>query len=504
MTPVSLSSRQTLAISAYGASLIVEDVADGAVRDQLLALVPRRALVPIDALSHRSIRYRIERVPVTRNTDGWIYQVTRDGRPVLAGEDPADVASRLRSSIELTLAMHARDGLFIHAGAVVWRGQGILIPGRSMSGKSTLVAELVRRGATYYSDEYAVLDDDGDLHPYARPICLRDDQGRDRWRHPEDLGGAVGDRPVPVAVVIATQYRPDCLWQPALSTGSRAVLPIIDNAVMGREDPRRTLRVAAALGSRVLGLKGPRPDVEVTAPAILRLVDDLVDGRPCVRPPRYVRIEGFLPPEPLRAMFDFVSARTGDFAASGVDTGKEQRIDPAYRRSRTLFDLDSVWDPIRDRLESLIPLVRQELGMSWFPPGPIERQLTIHREGDFFKVHTDNGSPGTAGRRLTAVFHFFREPRRFSGGALNLYETLEHRGGLVPGPLHTRLEPLSNSIVLFRSDTFHDVQPVQCGSEDIADGRCAVTIWCREGPHTSLSSTDPPGRSPELDTSHAR
>lgn len=499
----SFSSCEILAISAYGASLIVEDAADGAVRDHLLALIPRRALVPIDVLSDRSIRYRIERVPVTPSADGWIYQVTRDGRPVLSGEDPADVASRLRSSIELTLAMHARDGLFVHAGAVVWRGQGILIPGRSMSGKSTLVAELVRRGATYYSDEYAVLDDDGDLHPYARPICLRDEQGRDRWQHPEELGGAVGDRPATVAVVIATHYRPDCLWQPALSAGARSVLPIIDNTVMGREDPRRMLRVAKSLGSRILGLRGPRPEVEVTAPAILRLVDDLVGDRPCVRPPRYVRIEGFLPPESLCAMFDFVSAHAGDFVASGVDNGQERRIDPSYRRSRTLLDLDSVWDPIRHRLESLIPLVRQELGMSWFPSGPIERQLTIHREGDFFKVHTDNGSPGTAGRRLTAVFHFFREPRRFSGGALNLYETLDHQGRLVPGPLHTRLEPLSNSIVLFRSDTFHDVQPVQCSSADIADGRCAVTMWCREGPRASLFSHDQPERSPGLDTPSA-
>ena len=43
---------------------------------------------------------------------------------------------------------------------VTWgRGRAIVIPGRTFSGKSTLVAELVRAGATYYSDEYAVEDE---------------------------------------------------------------------------------------------------------------------------------------------------------------------------------------------------------------------------------------------------------------------------------------------------------------------------------------------------------
>jgi hypothetical protein len=31
------------------------------------------------------------------------------------------------------------------------------------------VAELVRAGATYYSDEFAVLDSRGRVHPFPRP-----------------------------------------------------------------------------------------------------------------------------------------------------------------------------------------------------------------------------------------------------------------------------------------------------------------------------------------------
>jgi hypothetical protein len=34
----------------------------------------------------------------------------------------------------------------------------------SYSGKTTLVSELIRAGATYYSDEYAVIDERGRVH----------------------------------------------------------------------------------------------------------------------------------------------------------------------------------------------------------------------------------------------------------------------------------------------------------------------------------------------------
>ena len=34
---------------------------------------------------------------------------------------------------------------------------------------------MVRAGATYYSDEYAVIDDTGLVHPFARPLGIREE-----------------------------------------------------------------------------------------------------------------------------------------------------------------------------------------------------------------------------------------------------------------------------------------------------------------------------------------
>jgi hypothetical protein len=71
------------------------------------------------------------------------------------------------SAVRLDVATWATRWVFVHAGAVGWQGKGIVIPAPSRSGKSRLVEALVRAGATYYSDEFAVLDSRGRLHPFA-------------------------------------------------------------------------------------------------------------------------------------------------------------------------------------------------------------------------------------------------------------------------------------------------------------------------------------------------
>src|SRR3954468_7334834 len=52
-----------------------------------------------------------------------------------------------------TVAAMSKQRVFIHAGVVGWGGGSSVLPGASFSGKTTLVAELVRPGAASYSDE---------------------------------------------------------------------------------------------------------------------------------------------------------------------------------------------------------------------------------------------------------------------------------------------------------------------------------------------------------------
>ncbi len=71
------------------------------------------------------------------------------------------VLDRISSDLMVYVANNAPDYVFVHAGVVGWRGRALVLPGTSFAGKTTLVAELVRAGAAYYSDEYAVIDELG-------------------------------------------------------------------------------------------------------------------------------------------------------------------------------------------------------------------------------------------------------------------------------------------------------------------------------------------------------
>src|SRR6185295_19741358 len=87
--------------------------------------------------------------------------------------DSTEIFERLESDLRLFVAELATHRVFVHAGVVGWKGKAIVIPGRSYSGKSTLVAELVKAGATYYSDEYAVFDSRGRVYPFPKPLEMR-------------------------------------------------------------------------------------------------------------------------------------------------------------------------------------------------------------------------------------------------------------------------------------------------------------------------------------------
>lgn len=78
-----------------------------------------------------------------------------DSKKLTESLDVETMFELFESSLKLFVAEMAPERVFVHAGVIGWHGKAILIPGRSYSGKITLVSELVRAGASYYSDEYA-------------------------------------------------------------------------------------------------------------------------------------------------------------------------------------------------------------------------------------------------------------------------------------------------------------------------------------------------------------
>jgi len=161
-----------------------------------------------------------------------------DGARVVCCSTLPTALRALEANVQLHVAEMAPDRVFVHAGVVGYRGRGILLPGRSFAGKTTLVAELVRAGLEYYSDEYAVLDAGGNVHPYARALSIREVGGAGVTKQPiHALGGHAGRDPLPVGLVVVTRFRSGAEWRPKHVTGGRGVLALLANTVPARRRP---------------------------------------------------------------------------------------------------------------------------------------------------------------------------------------------------------------------------------------------------------------------------
>ena len=173
--------------------------------------------------------------------------------------------------LKMYVAERARRRVFVHAGAVGWQGKAIIIPGHSMSGKTSLVAELVRAGATYYSDEYTVLDAQGRVHPYPQPLAIRSERTarQVKWRA-EEIGGVVGTHPLPVGMVIVSRYKAGSPWRPRHLTSGQAVMALLVNTVPARRKPEVVLPTLERAVSEATVLKGVRGEAEETARLILK------------------------------------------------------------------------------------------------------------------------------------------------------------------------------------------------------------------------------------------
>lgn len=199
------------------------------------------------------------------------YTIFEDNEQVLKARSLPQVLKDFERRLKMYVAEMARRRVFVHAGAVGWKGQAIVIPGCSYSGKTTLVRELVRAGATYYSDEYAVLDLRGRVHPYPQPLGIRKPGTFVQKNYPiERFGGVVGTSPLPVGLVIVSKYREAGRWRPTRLTAGQGVLELLDNTVPARRKPEVVLPVLqqAVLGATIL--KSDRSEAEDVVDRILK------------------------------------------------------------------------------------------------------------------------------------------------------------------------------------------------------------------------------------------
>ncbi len=184
-----------------------------------------------------------------------------------------EVLDAFESHVQLTVAEHAPRRVFVHAGVVGWNGRAILIPGLSHSGKTTLVHQLVRAGATYYSDEYAVLDARGRVHPYPRPLGMRSPNSPETKKvTAKEIGAELGTTPLRVGLVLSTSFKKGARFRPRELSRGQGVLELLANTVSARTQPRLALDALPKALESAQVLKGARGEAGEIVDTILKLV----------------------------------------------------------------------------------------------------------------------------------------------------------------------------------------------------------------------------------------
>lgn len=215
-----------------------------------------------------------------------IYSLVADPRPLgVAGDEAILYVDGQRSSLDLSqdevieafeayvhpyLAEFARERIAIHAGVAGWRGCAIVLPGRTLAGKSTLVRGLLQAGASYYSDEYAMVDAEGLIYPFPRRLSLRrPDSPLPGRHHAREFGAETGGEPLTRALIAIARYVPRAHWRPHPISSGKAAMELLNNTVGIRHQPRLGMAAIERLTARAQAVQGARGELDAVVPWLL-------------------------------------------------------------------------------------------------------------------------------------------------------------------------------------------------------------------------------------------
>jgi len=194
------------------------------------------------------------------------WQVVADDRLLIDAQPMAPALVQLGGHLMSHVAEFAPDRVFVHAGVVAWHDRALLLPGVSHAGKSTLVAELVRAGATYYSDEFALLDCQGRVHPFARDLRMRQPGQRNQTSVSlTQMNGRAGTDALTVSMVVFTEYAESARWAPEPMSRGRAVLETLLHTAPVQRTPARVLETVSAMMRHATAWRSLRGEAESVA-----------------------------------------------------------------------------------------------------------------------------------------------------------------------------------------------------------------------------------------------
>ncbi|HSK72506.1 MAG TPA: hypothetical protein VK892_12455, partial [Pyrinomonadaceae bacterium] len=227
--------QNSFSLESYGVKIGVESNEKG-IFDEMLERIPRAIPNGFSPINPEEI---VHQIIVKANKKSTEYKLFRNDEKIVESSIRESILDSFESWLRLTVAEFARKHIFVHAGVISWKGKAIILPGYSFHGKTTMVAELIKRGGIYFSDEYAILDEDGLVYPYPKMLSLRGiiDEYRQVDYSAESLGAVVGTSPVPVGLVFITEYKPNARWKPKQLSSGEGVMELLKHTVSVRQNP---------------------------------------------------------------------------------------------------------------------------------------------------------------------------------------------------------------------------------------------------------------------------
>ena len=198
-----------------------------------------------------------------------------------------------------------------------------------------------------------------------------------------------------------------------------------------------------------------------------------------VWPAPFVRITNFLAPGECDRLLAMGLA--AHLAPAAV--GSKQHVDPEVRLTLEVDDTETTVEARRllvPKIKSLMPEILARLRTGDIGQYGIEMGMRVYLNGGFYRPHRDDSGRIHSARSVSFVYFFNRQPPRFFGGDLLLYDCDVHTNARSYEKF-SRFVPLRNSIVFFPSACWHRVTPVQGCTSDRGDGRWALNghVWRR-------------------------
>jgi SM-20-related protein len=184
-------------------------------------------------------------------------------------------------------------------------------------------------------------------------------------------------------------------------------------------------------------------------------------------------LPGWLGETRAASLLAYALAAEARFTPTKLNDHGTGRRDAVVRQSCVLKDLGAFAGLLRRKALALQAGLETAFDMAHTPANSTQMEMVEHGDGAFYRPHTDTytGDEYTPGgrRRLTMVYYFHRQPRRFTGGRLRIFD--------LGGEQSIEIEPTHDSLLVFPSSARHEVETISCPDGAFADGRFAVNIW---------------------------